>query len=470
MVTIAITRLLLIIIKHCFFRTMKLLSYVRAFQLNWFVLNVSQGSLYQLTAGALYVPSLLVGEWMCYDDLKSQYGQFCRKRLSAPPHNIHIVFWEVITDPTNYPAIHHTGSDQSTIPQVTATDPPEQSIALSTSTARNNSANEAWKAKTLISMKSQNSLPQPTSSSTSKSHMTNSSSRLNDKTLAQPVSLCRSKPKSQVKSSSSLICGKAAAPSPRKPLASLSKSLTSGKYCKPMTSAQGDSPSTVNATSAAKIVPLLSSKLSRKRKLADGLSYGSAKPTIALVDSGGTCQDMACTPYVASQYLVNPHVGTSSSISHTQRPAPVSANKSYLDLVKPLLQKNKQKNKLMSGYVPKSQRTAEESVDNNRKKVMFEGVIASSTASKPCRRTPEAIAAVDFSSKSHGNDSKNKPVAIRSRAYKPKGRRGSTNCSVSNVVPSSSAKMGAAKVGSAKVGITEMADMPSFDDMFTELC
>ncbi|XP_067945117.1 SUMO-specific isopeptidase USPL1-like [Watersipora subatra] len=36
------------------------------------------------------------GNWMCYDDLRSQYAQFSTKRFLVPAHNIHIVFWEAL--------------------------------------------------------------------------------------------------------------------------------------------------------------------------------------------------------------------------------------------------------------------------------------------------------------------------------------------------------------------------------------
>lgn len=50
---------------------------------------------------------MISGKWMVYDDLQSQYSQFCTSVFSAPSNNIHIVFWERLSSGKPKPTLYN---------------------------------------------------------------------------------------------------------------------------------------------------------------------------------------------------------------------------------------------------------------------------------------------------------------------------------------------------------------------------
>ena len=343
----------------------------------------------------------IVGYWMCYDDLRSQYAQFSAEKFSVPPSNIHIVFWEALQQPANNSLRGAVDSRNPTCrkaPSNTSTN--VNSIVNKYASVSENTSSVT--GKDLVSTQQSVNSVQPTP------HVTNSGNNTDGRVTAAP-------------------------------LPNLSKSLTIGKA-----KTKTNSPSQTKSGVERKPVALLKGKIGSKRSLSDSIRLPTViNPT----NSQSSYQE------VMSSLLLTPDNSTVKVTPKVSKVSPKnsSATKSYMDLVKPLLQKNKeQKGKVLGGYVPKAKRDDDaKPTSSKQKKVMFTGV--ASPASTP-KLSKNGILSVP-------HDVRATPTPRKHTNTKK------ASALLDNFVPYTPKKAQSPEITNDTQQLTANDDMPSLEDM-----
>lgn len=337
---------------------------------------------------------------MRYDDLRSQYAQFSIDKFSAPADNIHMVFWERIS---LTPKSHKHIPTVLTVP----VDLPHKQPASPNMTRTGKHKNSLLTANT------------SSNGSTAAASVSPKGTRLNNQSISGENGLG-----AWTGSVGTAISS---------PIVTPSLSVVSSPKAE-----------------SRKPVALLSSKIGAKPTLTLGLTYGT--PGSGNVNKQGSYQDiMSAIGAMTPSTNTSTKKPTSSGTPSSHQKQTMSSSKSYLELVRPLLQKNKeQKGKLLSGYVPKSQRTSpEKGSRSKRKRVMFAGV---STATPVPAKTARTLV-----------NERTAPPTAPTCLPAPKSMK--TNSKVSTLVGGFVPYV-PKTLESAGENEVSMDNMPSLDDMF----